>query len=65
MPAVDTHEPGGLTYEEIGVLVRPLLHQGLAAGVDVTIYDPTLDPGGRAGRELTRALAHMFRGEAF
>ncbi len=30
---------------------------GRVVGVEITIYNPTLDPGGAAGRNLAAALA--------
>ena len=35
---------------------------GLVAGVDVTIYNPALDPAGIAGAALTGALARGLGG---
>jgi arginase len=56
MPAVDYRLPGGLTWEELTMLLRLALSSGRAAGMELTIYNPALDPGGAAGRELTRRL---------
>ncbi|NED98411.1 arginase family protein [Phytoactinopolyspora alkaliphila] len=61
MPAVDSPEPGGLSFEQlVGVLAR-LLASPRAVGLDVTIYDPDLDPGFRYGTALTQALVDAFR----
>jgi len=43
MPAVDWRLEGGLTPAEVVSLARPLVHNGLVAGMDVTIYNPSLD----------------------
>jgi arginase len=56
MPAVDTPEPGGLTYQELSGLLRALTAADLAVGVEVTIFDPDLDPDGHLAGELTGAL---------
>jgi arginase len=49
MPAVDHRLPGGLTSTElVGVLSAAMA----AVGIEITIYNPTLDPDGAAGREL-------------
>jgi len=61
MPAVDTPEPGGLGLEELAALLRALLATGRAAGVQVCIYDPDLDPDRRCARSLCRVLAEAFR----
>ncbi len=44
MPAVDSPEPDGFSVEELAALVRPLAHHPKAVGMQITIYDPALDP---------------------
>jgi arginase len=56
MPAVDTPEPDGLTFDELGELLRTLVFAPGAVGLSVTIYDPDLDPSGRHARELADVL---------
>ena len=60
MPAVDSPQPDGLTYHELALLLRAALSDRRALGIQLTIYDPDLDPDGAiAGtfiRELTNAL---------
>jgi arginase len=53
MPAVDAPEPGGLTHEELAALLRTLTASELAVGLQLTIFDPDLDPDGRLAAELT------------
>ena len=53
MPAVDSPEPGGLTHQELATLLRTLTASELAMGVQLTIFDPDLDPDGRLAAELT------------
>jgi len=48
MSAVDTPEPDGLTPAELGALLAPLTASPHALGLQLTIYDPTMDPD-RAG----------------
>ncbi len=60
MPAVDSPQPDGLTYDELSDLVRPLLHSELAAGMEVTIYDPDLDPDGIFGSGLVDAIVDLM-----
>jgi arginase len=43
MPAVDWRLDGGLTPAEVVSLARPLVQSGLITGMDVTIYNPSLD----------------------
>ena len=44
MPAVDSPEPGGPTIEELANLLTPLARHPRALGLELTIYDPGLDP---------------------
>ncbi|MFI7411958.1 arginase family protein [Streptomyces sp. NPDC049627] len=53
MPAVDSPDPEGLTPEELVALLRPLLGSAYCVGLNVTIYDPDLDPEGTAGALFT------------
>jgi len=48
MPAVDSPEPGGLTIEQLEALLRPLVHHPSARGLQLTLYDPSLDDGAAA-----------------
>ncbi|MGH9369354.1 MAG: arginase family protein [Thermoanaerobaculia bacterium] len=60
MPAVDTPEPGGLTFAELTDLLRELFRSDLAAGLQICIYDPDLDPEGRCAQGLVDAIAASF-----
>ncbi|MFI9544301.1 arginase family protein [Streptomyces sp. NPDC052016] len=53
MPAVDSPDPDGLFPDELVALLRPLLASPHCVGLNVTIYDPDLDPEGTAGALLT------------
>jgi arginase len=61
MPAVDSRVPGGLSYEALVELLRPLLASPRAIGVEFTIYDPDRDPEGSVGRAFTAALVEALR----
>jgi arginase len=63
MPAVDSRQPGGLSYAELIELLRILLRSDLAAGMQVTIFDPELDPAGEIAEGLTSALVVALEGE--
>jgi arginase len=56
MPAVDYHLPDGLTWEELTGVLRPAVASDHATGLDITIFNPTLDPDGRVARSLVDAL---------
>ena len=60
MPAVDYRLPGGLRLEELDVVLRTALASRRAVGMEVTIYNPALDPGGGAGRSLAAVLAQAL-----
>jgi arginase family enzyme len=61
MPAVDWRVDGGLSAAEVVSLARPLVRQGLIAGMDVTIYNPSLDtPDLAAGRVLLGVVAEIL-----
>ncbi len=64
MPAVDYRQPGGLTADEAVTILAAAMATGSVAGVEVTIYNPALDPAGTAGAALTRALARGLGGGA-
>ena len=56
MPAVDYRLPDGLTWEELTAVLRTAVVSGHATGLDITIFNPTLDPDGRVARSLVDAL---------
>jgi arginase len=56
MPAVDYRIPGGLTWDELDATLRLAMSTPRAKGLEVTIYNPRLDPDGSAGRQLADTL---------
>jgi len=60
MPAVDSQQPGGLSYDELDALLRPVFDTGSVVGMDVTIYDPDRDPDGVAARGLVDGLVRLL-----
>jgi arginase len=60
MPAVDYRKPGGLSWGELESVLRLAILSSHAVGLDVTIYNPRLDPDRRAGRELVRTIANAL-----
>jgi arginase len=60
MPAVDSRQADGLSYDELDALLRPVLDSGRVHGMNVTIYDPDLDPDGTAGQMLVDGLARLL-----
>ncbi len=59
MPAVDSPDPGGLTFGQLQGLLRR--YTPAAAGVQVCVFDPDLDldPGGRLARRLADLLVSV------
>lgn len=56
MPAVDYRLPGGLRWDELTAALRTAIGSGGAVGVELTIYNPALDPDGAGARGLVRTL---------
>ncbi len=57
MPAVDYRMPDGLTWEELETILNAALRSGRAIGLDITIFNPTLDKDGGIARDLVNTLA--------
>ncbi len=57
MPAVDYRMPGGLGLEELATVLRMAVASGRCIGLDVTIFNPRLDPDGRIAGRLVDCLA--------
>jgi arginase len=56
MPAVDYRLPGGLSWEELSVTLRVVMETGKAVGLNVGIFNPTLDRDGAIARRLVECL---------
>lgn len=63
MPAVDSRQPDGLSYDELAEILISLVSHRLAVGMEVSILDPSLDPDGQYTTalvdHLTDVLDHM------
>ena len=55
-PATDYLFAGGLTWEELQPILRPLLSSPALLGASIGCYNPEKDPDGRNGRELVGSL---------
>jgi len=60
MPAADCPEPHGLLWDDLTSLLTPLLDSPLAVGMELTVFDPDLDPDGAIARALTQHLVKAF-----
>jgi arginase len=56
MPAVDYRLPDGLGWDELTAVLRTAVASDRAVGLDVTIFNPTLDPDGRIAAALVGSL---------
>jgi arginase len=61
MPAVDYRTPDGLSWDELRTVLETALASGRAVGIEITIYNPSLDADGSSGRELARTLIAALR----
>lgn len=62
MPAGDYRMPDGLQWDEFVAVLRRAVGSGRVLGVNVTIFNPTLDPDGSVRRNLVDALADGLAG---
>ncbi|HEY6894951.1 MAG TPA: arginase family protein, partial [Rhodanobacteraceae bacterium] len=60
MPAVDSLDPGGLTFEELEDVLAIALASPRVVGMELDIYDPDLDPDGRLADALVAMLERAF-----
>ena len=60
MPAVDSPQPDGLSFAELHELLSTLLTAPEVHGLQVTIFDPDLDPTGRYAGELSGLLGDVL-----
>ena len=56
MPAVDYRLPDGLRWDELRDVLRAAVASPGAVGLEITIFNPTLDPDGRIGHALVDTL---------
>lgn len=64
MPAVDSPDPGGMTFDELRTTLARLFASPRAIGLEVTVFDPDLDPDGALADRLVTLLADAFRDAA-
>ena len=60
MPAVDSRSQDGLSYKEFLEILRPLVFNPKAKGLEITILDPELDPGGKYTREFVSVFSNLI-----
>src|SRR5262249_46471538 len=60
MPAVDSPTPGGPTPGGLVSLLAPLVRHPKALGMELTIYDPALDPDRSCAARLVGLLERLL-----
>jgi arginase len=60
LPSVDYPQPGGLGWADLETVARAAIG-ARPVGVDVTIYNPDLDPDGRDAEQIVRFLGELAR----
>jgi arginase len=60
MSAVDSPQAGGPDIQQLSTLLTPLVQHPRAIGLELTIYDPGLDPSRVYARHLVELLVKLF-----
>ena len=60
MPAVDSRQPGGLSYREFNTLLKVLSQSERAVGLQITILDPSLDSSGEITRQFVENMGPIL-----
>ncbi len=61
MPAVDYRMPDGLTFDGLATILGAATASGRMAGIDITIFNPALDPDGAIAAGFANAIARGLR----
>jgi arginase len=56
MPAVDYRMTDGLDFDELAAVLRAAIASGRAVGINITIFNPNLDPNRSVARNLVGCL---------
>jgi arginase len=64
MQAVDDPRPDGLAWDELVSALSIAMRSGHAAGLQIAIYNPDIDPGGSNGRSLAAAVREALAASA-
>jgi arginase len=61
MPAVDSPDPGGMTPTEVTAVLRGTMRSRKCVGMELTIYDPELDPTGKYAELVVETVVEAVR----
>jgi arginase len=64
MQAVDDPRPDGLAWDEVVSALTVAVRSGRAAGLQIAIYNPDIDPGGSNGRGLAATVRQALAASA-
>jgi arginase len=60
MPAVDSPLPDGLSADELQAVVGPIVRHPSALGLQLTVYDPSLDPEHRGAGVIVDLVSELL-----
>ena len=60
MPAVDYRLPDGLSWSELETVLRLAIDTGSVVGLEITIFNPTLDRDGTIAQDLVACLVRAL-----
>ncbi|MGI0037926.1 MAG: arginase family protein, partial [Nitrososphaera sp.] len=60
LPAVDYQQPGGLTWGQLEKITKTILTSENVVGMNLTIYNPDLDPDKRHASRIVRFMQNIL-----
>ena len=60
LPAVDYQQPGGLNWSQLETVTKTILTSGNVVGLNLTIYNPDLDPDKRFASRIVRYVQNVL-----
>lgn len=60
MPCVDSPQEDGMSYDELKLVLNPLIHSKKFKGIDITILDPTLDQDGVYAKQFAVEMGNIL-----
>ncbi len=61
MPAVDYRQPDGFSWDELTAMLRTVWRSKSLVGLDITIYNPQLDPGHSIAGDFVEAIVRGLK----
>jgi arginase len=58
MRAVDYKQPGGINWNQLKKITKAIISSGYTAGMNITIYNPDMDPDGRIAKHIVSYLEY-------